>query len=445
MSSTLNDDKGELRDEALHRALLNAPDHTAAPNWRLRKAILDHAHDAVTPFAAAAQPEAAERPRWQRLLGLGGQGGGARMPWNAAFATVLVGVLVTVLWQREPVPGARPDRDAQVSAPAQRSEAPAAPASPPPAAPAATPAPPPQAAERALPSSQDIAGGPAPVPEAPAESATAPAKGARPSRPAERPAPTPAPSELARRQADEAALSASTAAAAKEARKKEAAAPAGQPAPAPAAAPPAPAGAAPRGSLSERTRSEEESASRQRFAAPAGPATVAGSARDAAEPAREGRAAAPPTAAPPAPTASPEPPSFSALSQWSRITITQRGGASRTLSRSEAQDLSALLGSAAISAVGAQPLAGTPEWRVTLERSNGDVMATFELGRNQVRWREGRGAAATGMPSASSLAALREALQHAVEPPAQPSSPPQWQFKPQPPAEPEPAPAAPSR
>ena len=72
-------------------------------------------------------------------------------------------------------------------------------------------------------------------------------------------------------------------------------------------------------------------------------------------------------------------------------------------------------------------------------------MATFELGRNQVRWREGRGAAATGMPSASSLAALREALQHAVEPPAQPSSPPQWRFKPQPPAEPEPAPAAPSR
>lgn len=410
MSSTMKDDTRELRDEALHRALLNAPDHTAAPNWRLRKAILDHAHDAVTPFAAAAEPEAAARPWWQRLLGLGGQGGGARRPWSAAFATVLVGVLVTVLWQREPVPGARPDREAQVSAPAQRSEAPAAPASPPPAAPAPAPALPPQAVERALPSSQDIAGGPAPVPEAPAESATAPAKGARPSRPAERPAPAPAPSELARRQADEAALSGSAAATAKEVRKKEAAAPAAQPAP-----------------------------------APAGPATAAGSVRDAAEPAREGRAAAPPAAAPPAPTASPEPPSFSALSQWSRITITQRGGASRTLSRSEAQDLSALLGSAAISAVGAQPLAGTPEWRVTLERSDGDVMATFELGRNQVRWREGRRAAATGMPSASSLAALREALQHAVEPPAQPSSPPQWRFKPQPPAEPETAPAAPSR
>jgi hypothetical protein len=391
MSSTMDQGDGELRDEALHRALLNAPDHTAAPNWRLRKAILDHAHDAVTPFAAAAEPEGPARTWWQRLLGLGGQGGGARMPWNAAFATVLVGVLVTVLWQREPVPGARPAGEAQVSAPAQRSEAPAAPASPPPAAPSPSPAPSPQAPERALPSSQDIVGGAAPVPEAPVEPATAPApaKGARSSRSAERPSPTPAPSELARRQADDAALSGSAAATAKEARKKEAAAPAAEPAPAPAAAPPA--------------------------------------------------------AAPPPPSASPALPTFSALSQWSRITITQRGGASRTLSRAEAQDLNALLGSAAISAIGSQPLAGTPEWRVTLERSNGDVMATFELGRNQVRWREGRGAAATGMPSASSLAALREALQHAVEPPAQPSSPPQWRFKPQPPAEPEPAPAAPSR
>jgi hypothetical protein len=428
VSSTRKDDNGELRDEALHRALLNAPDHTSAPNWRLRKAILDRAHDAVMPFSASPEPETTERPWWQRLLGLGAQGGNARMPWNAAVATVLVGVLVTVLWQREPVPGARPDSEAPVGAPAQRSAAPAAPASPSPAAPAPATVPPPppplptppQAAERALPSSQDIAGGPPPVPDSPAESATtaAPAKGIGASRPADRPAPAPARSELARRQADEAALSASPAASDKEASKR-----------------------------SERTRGEEESASRQRFASPAAPATGAGSARDSAEPAREGRAAAPPAAAPPAASASPALPTFSALSQWSRITITQRGGASRTLSRSEAQDLNALLGSAAISAIGTQPLAGTPEWRVTLERSNGDVMATFELGRNQVRWREGRVPPATGAPSASSLAALREALQHAVEPPAQPSSPSQWQFKPQPPppAQPEAPPAAPAR
>ncbi|MGK6305678.1 hypothetical protein [Variovorax sp. DT-64] len=380
MSSKTDDNgTGDLRDEALRRALLHAPDHTVTPNWRLRKAILDHAHEAVMPFAAPEAPEPV-RPWWQRLLGIGGgKDGGSRMPWNAAFATVLVGVLIAVLWQREPVPGARPDGEALVRAPAQRSEAPPAPASPPPAAPAPAPALPPPVTERALPSSQDIPGGPAPAPQAETEAAPipAPAQGARPPRSAERPAPAASPSELARRQADEAAPSAAAGAAATEARKKEAAAAGGPPAPPPVAA------------------------------------------------------------APPAPAGSPEWPSFSALSQWTRLTITQRGGASRTLSRSEGQDLNALLGSAAISAVGAQPLAGTPEWRVTLERSNGDVMATFELGRSQVRWREGRAAATTGTPSPASVAALREALQRAVEQPPQPASPPQFQLNPapQPPVE----------
>jgi hypothetical protein len=373
MSSGTDDNgTGDLRDEALRRALLHAPDHTVTPNWRRRKAILDHAHEAVMPLAAPEAPEST-RPWWQRLLGIGG----GRMPWNAAFATVLVGVLVAVLWQREPTPGARPDGEAPVRAPAQRSESRAAPASRPPAAPAPTPAFPPPSSERALPSSQDIPGGPIPAPEAAAEPApTSPrAQDTPPARTAERPAVAQPPSDLARRQADEAALSASAGATAKESRKKEAGAPPSAPVPPPAAA------------------------------APAGPT------------------------APPAP---PPPPSFSALSQWSRLTITQRSGASHTLSRSEAQELSALLGSAAISAVGAQPLAGAPDWRVTLERSNGDVLATFELGRSQVRWREGRAAVTTGTPSPASVAALREALQRAVEQPPQSASPPQFQLNPAP-------------
>ena len=112
---------------------------------------------------------------------------------------------------------------------------------------------------------------------------------------------------------------------------------------------------------------------------------------------RATRAARPPS--PCARTEATEPPTFAALSQWSRITIAQRGGASRSLSRAEALDLNALLGSAAISAVGAQPLAGTPEWRVTLER-NGEVLAVLEVARGQVRWREGRAPPATGAPSA---------------------------------------------
>jgi hypothetical protein len=37
------------------------------------------------------------------------------MPWNAAFATVLVATFVTVLWQREPVPDARLDGEARVA------------------------------------------------------------------------------------------------------------------------------------------------------------------------------------------------------------------------------------------------------------------------------------------------------------------------------------------
>ncbi len=139
------------------------------------------------------------------------------------------------------------------------------------------------------------------------------------------------------------------------------------------------------------------------------------------------RAARP--ASPSARTESTEPPTFAALSQWNRITIAQRGGASRSLSRAEALDLHALLGSAAISAVGGQPLAGTPEWRVSLER-NGEVLAVLEVARGQVRWREGRAPPATGAPSAPSLAALNEALRNAVQ-------------SPEAAAQPEPSPAAP--
>ena len=111
-----------------------------------------------------------------------------------------------------------------------------------------------------------------------------------------------------------------------------------------------------------------------------------------------------------------EPPTFAALAQWNRITIAQRGGETRSLSRSEARDLNALLGSAALSAVGPQPLAATPEWRITLER-NGETLAVFEVARGQVRWREGRSPPATGAPSAPALAALRDALRDAVQQP----------------------------
>ncbi|WP_431274023.1 hypothetical protein ACQ858_18290 [Variovorax ureilyticus] len=139
-------------------------------------------------------------------------------------------------------------------------------------------------------------------------------------------------------------------------------------------------------------------------------------------PPREAVASAGPT--PPAgPAASPsvrtdetEPPTFDALGQWTRITISKRGGESRSLPRAEAREISALLGSAALSAVGPRPLKGTPEWRVTLERGT-EVLAVFEVSGPQVRWREGRTPSATGAPSAGALSALRDALGHAVQEP----------------------------
>lgn len=111
------------------------------------------------------------------------------------------------------------------------------------------------------------------------------------------------------------------------------------------------------------------------------------------------------------------PPTFDALSQWARITITRRDGLSRTLSRAEAGDLNMLLGSAAIAAVGPRPLGGSPEWRATLQRPNGDVLAVLDVASTQVRWRENGSPAATGVPSGLALAGLREAMSDVIRPP----------------------------
>jgi hypothetical protein len=144
---------------------------------------------------------------------------------------------------------------------------------------------------------------------------------------------------------------------------------------------------------------------------PGGPPTASAAAPDAAR-----------KAVPAVRTDDTEPPSFEALSSWSRLTISRRGGESRSLSRPEARELNALLGGAALSAVGPRPLGGTPEWRVTLERG-GEVQAVLEIAGSQVRWREGRMPPATGVPSAPALAALRAALQSAVQPPTAAGTP----------------------
>lgn len=110
-----------------------------------------------------------------------------------------------------------------------------------------------------------------------------------------------------------------------------------------------------------------------------------------------------------------DPPTFAALSQWTRLTIAQSGGETRSLSRAEGRELLPLIGSAAISAVGAQRFGGGVEWRLTFER-DGKVLAVLELAREQVRWREGTAPPATGAPSAGALTALVRSLGEVVAP-----------------------------
>ena len=107
--------RDEFDDPVLRRALDNAPDAAVAPDWRIRRAIQQRAREAVE-----ARDEdillAPMVPLWKRVLGIGGESGRSRMPWKAAFATVLVGAVVTALWQHKPVSEARLDGEAQSGA-----------------------------------------------------------------------------------------------------------------------------------------------------------------------------------------------------------------------------------------------------------------------------------------------------------------------------------------
>jgi hypothetical protein len=209
----------ELRDARLRQALDAAPDAQLRPLPRTREAVL-----------AAARAAAVPAPWWRGLGGRSGAGA-SRAPWNAAFATLLVAGIVTLLWQGQEVPPARTER-ADPNAGAPRAVAPAAQ----PAAPIASAAA--LARQPAPPAAPVAAQAPAPVP--------VPA-------PAPVPAPVPAPAPVReRRQAPqdlgEAARQAAPAELAKKAESEEvqaraaplqdsaAVAPAAPPAPAPAAA-----------------------------------------------------------------------------------------------------------------------------------------------------------------------------------------------------------------
>lgn len=108
----------ELRDARLKRALDQAPDASLQPLPRTRDAIRAAAHGAVQPV-------------WKRWW----SGMGGPRPWHAAFATVLLAGLITLMWQGEEVPGVKqPAADPPIpvaKAPAPALE-PAKPQAPPP-------------------------------------------------------------------------------------------------------------------------------------------------------------------------------------------------------------------------------------------------------------------------------------------------------------------------
>lgn len=369
------DDDGALHDPLLQQVLDHAPDQAATPDAALRQSIRVLAHEAVAPSLPAG-PVGAERPWWQRLLGIGG-GAGSRMPWNAAFATVLVGVLVTVMWQREPVPGAAPDAPIQERPAAPVPAAPAAPVTPVPK-PAEAPPPPP------APSVLDTA-------LAESRAVTESAKRAldERDRERERQARQAAADREATLAADKAVERAQQALAREEAARMKAE----PPLPPPVQWPPvmAPEPVAP--------------------AAPAANAAPPAAALRAAPqaPSRAAGMAAPAPA--PAPSQAPEP-TFNALAQWTQLRISRNGTDSRVLPRAEARELGGLVGSAALAGVGSQPLAGAVDWRIALER-DGEVLGVLELAGGQVRWREKGVPPGTGQPGAGALSSLRQALEEA--------------------------------
>ena len=385
------DDERDLRDPALRRALDHAPDSDATPDRRTRDAILKMAHNLAATVPAAKNTAAnstSAAPWWRRVFGGGGKPR-SRMPWNAAFATVLLATFVTVLWHREPVPDAQLDGEARVAGAAAPAAAPPAPA---PAQPAAEAAPPAEA---------PLAAAPAPRPASPPSAAAkkAPAaeqKQAQAQRDAgadavRRPAPPlqAAPAPVAPAPASPSAAVAEQAAPSRSDEQREerlenerrrayaAEAPAPAAAPAPAIAPPPP----PQGD----NASADASGALQR--APAPRAAVPKSVLRAEGPA-----------------------GFTALDRWTSFSFTGSGAEVRH-ARGDIEGLPALLGTVARSATAPdEALAAPVEARLSLYRGS-TLVAVLEIAGGQVRWTpQPGGIALVGTPPAQALDALRALL-----------------------------------
>ena len=184
----MTDPRTDLRDARLHQALAHAPDRDALPAPGTRNTIKNIANNVIETRAGDRFDTQISwwKALWEKT-GRAGRGGHASGPWNAAFATLLLGGIITLIWQGQEVPEAVPDQrpagqrvpDAALPAPAVEPRAPMA-VRPPAAAdvpPAAVPAPAPTATKRA-----DTALAKAPQPSPPSEqrhqAAPAPSKAA---------------------------------------------------------------------------------------------------------------------------------------------------------------------------------------------------------------------------------------------------------------------------
>jgi Meckel syndrome type 1 protein len=128
----------QLRDARFKRALQAAPDAQLGPQEATRRAVREAA-------ARAVQTQPARRKwRWWPASQ-------PRLPWNTAFATVLLASLVTLLWQGRDVPDARTDTAA---VDAQSPSAAPTPVPPPAPAPSVAAAPQRPATPRAAPAPQ---------------------------------------------------------------------------------------------------------------------------------------------------------------------------------------------------------------------------------------------------------------------------------------------------
>lgn len=102
--TSIADSRTELRDARLRKALAHAPDGDGLPAPSTRNTIKNIANNAIRTLDKAEFDT--QSPWWKVLwdkTGRAGLGGRAAGPWNAAFATLLLGGIITLIWQGQPV------------------------------------------------------------------------------------------------------------------------------------------------------------------------------------------------------------------------------------------------------------------------------------------------------------------------------------------------------